>query len=641
MPAFHIIPFSTSNPRHAAAFRAINESWITHHFVLEPCDVAALSAPQAILHAGGAIFLAVAPGEEGAIIGAVALCGAPAHPDADPTHAGMELAKMGVLAAARGGGVGRALCAAALACAAARGAAVVDLLSNRALAPALALYGSLGFREAPLPPSNYARANIYMRAELTAHAPPRPAPPPAPPATAPPPAALVLDLDHTVARYRNGQMMALIYACIVRGLVERGVAPIACFHARLEGGGDGPPAPTVGDDPAVHGEGAAGAPLPRGEPEGDFTDAALYGAGWDGRFARRGLCFDARTGDVLQLAGDGRVAAAWHGLRRVPGGAELAGRYPGAWWAHGALQARGKHPDFAALHTFFDAPCALTLAQLVAWEDAARGASPPPAEGYGHLMRAHFPVFDHIFDNPGAFPTGRGGFFGALRARPARFVLRRPALREALLRAREAGTRVVLATNSHEGFARFVLRAALGEDWRSCFCAAVYACQKPAWFAAGVAPLRRAEGCEGEGGGGGAAQALTLAPPPQPCTEWREGCADDLAAALVAAGAGRAGSGGRGGAAAPCALPSSAPGGGVVFAGDHLHGDVAAAAAYGWAAAAVVEELEAPGEGGGPFWGGFLEAAPGVPSFWDSELARHATVTVSDVGALAGLAAVA
>jgi len=423
-----------------------------------------------------------------------------------------------------------------------------------------------------------------------------------------------------------GQLQELIYACLVRGLVKAGVAPLEAFSACHRDRGDGPLAePDAAQPGESGGGGGGGAPAPT--PDGDPTDAALFGAGWDWRFARRGLLWDARTGDLLQLGAEGRVLAAWHGFRRVPDSV-LARRYPGGqWWARGHMMTRGKHPDFAALHTFFDAPCALTLVQLVKWEDDTqrRGAprSGTPDDTYGHLFRAHLPVFDHIFDNEGAFPGGRGGFFGALRARPARFILRRPALAAALRAARKRGVRVVLATNSSEDFARFVLAATLGGAWRECFCAVVYACQKPQWFlGAGAGALRPAKGAPAPPLGWAGSRPLLLAAEPLPCVEWAAGCAEDLRVALD-----------RGWAwDAACRERHR-----TWFAGDHLFGDVAASAAFGWSAVAVVQELEEEGEGA-QHWAPLLGAAGDEATFWRGLLEREAAVTVSDAVALLTLA---
>jgi GNAT superfamily N-acetyltransferase len=75
---------------------------------------------------------------------------------------GFELSKMAVAPAMRGQGIGRMLGEAAVARARALGARRIELLSNTRLGPAIALYGALGFVEAPLGPVEYSRANIRM-----------------------------------------------------------------------------------------------------------------------------------------------------------------------------------------------------------------------------------------------------------------------------------------------------------------------------------------------------------------------------------------------------------------------------------------------------------------------------------------------
>jgi hypothetical protein len=76
----------------------------------------------------------------------------------------------------------------------------------------------------------------------------------------------------------------------------------------------------------------------------------------------------------------------------------------------------------------------------------------------------------------------------------------------------------------------------------------------------------------------------------------------------------------------------------TLFAGDHLFGDVAASAAFGWRAAAVVQELEDEGGGGvGAPWGSLLCDTRGGRTFWDDFLRREAALVVSDAEALPGL----
>lgn len=78
-------------PRHAEAWRTLNEAWITRWFAIEPKDRKALDDPEgAILAHGGRIFIA----EDGeAAVGCVAL--------APMDDGGYEVAKMTVAEAAR------------------------------------------------------------------------------------------------------------------------------------------------------------------------------------------------------------------------------------------------------------------------------------------------------------------------------------------------------------------------------------------------------------------------------------------------------------------------------------------------------------------------------------------------------------
>jgi GNAT superfamily N-acetyltransferase len=167
------------SPRFAGAFREINLAWIRGLFRVEAHDEATLSDPCALLRAGGQIFVALegAPAppnhaeaqvdtDDGAVLGVVALL----RPSASGDVGAFEFAKMGVREGCRGRGVGRLLGEAALAYARAQGAALVDILSNRRLVPALALYKSLGFVEQPMPPSDYERADIYLILDLRAGA---------------------------------------------------------------------------------------------------------------------------------------------------------------------------------------------------------------------------------------------------------------------------------------------------------------------------------------------------------------------------------------------------------------------------------------------------------------------------------------
>ncbi|GAB2944842.1 hypothetical protein GCM10027048_07220 [Hymenobacter coalescens] len=147
--AVEILPYQ---PEHQAAFRDLNHEWITHYFTLEDLDRRMLDDPQGyILDQGGYIFMARHAGQ---LVGTCALI---------REHDGVyELAKMAVTPRAQGLGIGWRLGQAAIDHARQIGAREIELLSNRRLAPALALYRKLGFVEAPLNPSEYQRADIRM-----------------------------------------------------------------------------------------------------------------------------------------------------------------------------------------------------------------------------------------------------------------------------------------------------------------------------------------------------------------------------------------------------------------------------------------------------------------------------------------------
>lgn len=143
-------------PEHADAWRALNEAWISQHFVLEDADRVVLGDPQAeLLDKGGAIFIAIDQGE------VVGCCGLKAMADG-----GFEVVKMTASEASRGLGVGRALMEACIQRARTLGAPRLYLETNSVLAPALGLYRRYGFVELPAQPTPYARADVFMELRL-------------------------------------------------------------------------------------------------------------------------------------------------------------------------------------------------------------------------------------------------------------------------------------------------------------------------------------------------------------------------------------------------------------------------------------------------------------------------------------------
>jgi putative acetyltransferase len=156
MPDIQLRPFQ---PEDAAAFRELNEAWITRYFRIEEQDRIALHDPEGhIIRPGGHIFMAFSGATP---VGCCALI---------PLRAGVfELAKMCVAEEHQGQGLGRKVLAYTIGQAKGLGAKSLFLASNSILANAVHLYESLGFRHLPperVPPSPYARSNVFMELEL-------------------------------------------------------------------------------------------------------------------------------------------------------------------------------------------------------------------------------------------------------------------------------------------------------------------------------------------------------------------------------------------------------------------------------------------------------------------------------------------
>jgi putative acetyltransferase len=139
-------------PGHAAAFKALNEAWISKYFALEPKDREVLEDPQGkILAKGGRIFMVI---HEGEAVGCAALLKMP--------DGGYEVAKMTVSETLRGTGMGRLLMERCIEAGAEDGVPRLYLETNSGLAPALALYRATGFKDLAPTETDYVRADVFM-----------------------------------------------------------------------------------------------------------------------------------------------------------------------------------------------------------------------------------------------------------------------------------------------------------------------------------------------------------------------------------------------------------------------------------------------------------------------------------------------
>ena len=150
---------TTYLPRHAVAFRVLNEQWINEYFRLEEADRRALGDPEHyILANGGEIVFAIEPSTD-IVLGT---CAVVHH-----SKKVCELAKMAVSPEARGRGIGEMVGSAAIDIARKSGYEEMYLETNDVLKPALGLYLKLGFEQRSFPfESDYQRANVYMVLDL-------------------------------------------------------------------------------------------------------------------------------------------------------------------------------------------------------------------------------------------------------------------------------------------------------------------------------------------------------------------------------------------------------------------------------------------------------------------------------------------
>ncbi|WP_439698900.1 GNAT family N-acetyltransferase [Mucilaginibacter sp. AW1-7] len=145
-------------PQYAAAFKSLNEEWISTYFEMEEADHRTLDHPQEyILDKGGKIFVALYNNEA---VGACALI------KLNDNEYDFEMAKMAVSPGAQGKSIGSLLGNAVINAALQMGAKNVYLESNTLLKPAINLYHKLGFKKIAGKSTPYKRCDIQMVLDL-------------------------------------------------------------------------------------------------------------------------------------------------------------------------------------------------------------------------------------------------------------------------------------------------------------------------------------------------------------------------------------------------------------------------------------------------------------------------------------------
>ena len=253
---------------------------------------------------------------------------------------------------------------------------------------------------------------------------------------------LGLDLDHTLIRYDNAELLPLIFTTLGSLLVKFGGLP----------------------------------------PNDDLPS-------YDRRFCSRGLIFDALTGDVLRLNSKGKVCAARHGYSSdgVLSENDIQQVYEnGLWDGHKDLMESWRPKDAFMMATHFDSPAIQLCALMVDYADRQWEEQEQEQEHsrYSSILPILFKAFDANFSPP-HFSDNTSEYFNAIKKDPHRYVLPRSRLLPSFQRLRDVhGTRVMIITNSAADYAKLLLRTAFKEtdDWSNYFDLIVYDAKKKKGF---------------------------------------------------------------------------------------------------------------------------------------------------------------
>lgn len=155
--AVQIVPYES---KYQAAFKALNEEWISAYFEMEQADYKALDNPEGyILNKGGRILVALYEGEPLGVCALIKM----------DTPGYYEMAKMAVSPKAQGKSIGWLLGQAIISEAKKLGASILYLESNTVLKPAINLYYKMGFEKVAGKSTPYKRCNIQMELNLDTH----------------------------------------------------------------------------------------------------------------------------------------------------------------------------------------------------------------------------------------------------------------------------------------------------------------------------------------------------------------------------------------------------------------------------------------------------------------------------------------
>ena len=249
-----------------------------------------------------------------------------------------------------------------------------------------------------------------------------------------------VDLDHTLIRYNNANLLPLIFTSLGNTLLGLGlVRNLPCF---------------------------------------------------DRHFCSRGLVFDARTGDLLRLDSNGKVCAARHGYAStgILDAASIQKKYGNKWRSHNEILESWKPTDALIMATHFDSPAIQLCALMVDHIDSETTTTSTTTD-YSTVLPPLFQAFNANFSPP-YFSDGTSEYFNGIKRDPHRYVLPRSTLLPCFRRLRqEHDTKIMIVTNSAHDYASLLLQTAFGEDYLTEFDLIIYNAKKKRGFFKGNSPF--------------------------------------------------------------------------------------------------------------------------------------------------------
>ncbi|XP_065844252.1 5'-nucleotidase domain-containing protein 1-like [Oscarella lobularis] len=241
------------------------------------------------------------------------------------------------------------------------------------------------------------------------------------------------DMDHTLVRYKLGNLYRLVYNCLASYLVK----------------------------------------------EKGYTTTLL--SGYENHapdLMQKGLVFDMKRGNFLKLAADGFILRASHGTKRLETKAIEREYGESRVWAEHALirdsirQVKG----YWFFDNYFSLPGIVISALLV--DDVDINSSQSASYDFFPDLLSSFGNAFNITN----FRTGKGGYFFAIRSNPSHYVYPMSDKVKTWLHQLKQSSRLFFMTSSHSDYTRFLMGYAYGPNWSNLFDVIIVDAKKPGFF---------------------------------------------------------------------------------------------------------------------------------------------------------------